>query len=75
MIHKEDNAEVEMKITDAGELFVSCPECKRTWTTKLNAVRESKDGRPFVYDGTGITLSKVPSAKEENRKFPKGKGM
>ena len=56
MIHSEDNARVEVKITNDGDLFVFCPECRGVWQMSLNTVHKPKEVRPITYGGGGINL-------------------
>lgn len=56
MIHSEDGAKVETKITDEGELFIFCPKCKRIWETSMETIKKPREVRPFKYDGAEIDL-------------------
>ncbi|MGD1119994.1 MAG: hypothetical protein ABR886_11005 [Dehalococcoidales bacterium] len=68
MIHSQDNTKVETKITDEGDLFVFCPECRGIWQTSLNVIHEPKEDRTINYGGAGITLAAVPSGKAKTKK-------
>lgn len=56
MIHSEDNAKVEVKITNDGDLFVFCPECRGIWQMSLDTINKPKVARPITYGGSGINL-------------------
>ena len=43
MIHSEDGAKVETKITDEGELFIFCPKCKRIWETSMETIKKPRE--------------------------------
>ena len=73
MIHSSDNGEVKTKITDDGDLFVFCPECRGVWQTSLNVIHKPDEGRPINYGGSGIKLDSVESGKEKSKKSAGGK--
>jgi len=56
MIHSEDNGVLDIKITNEGDLYVFCPECKGIWQTNLELVHKPDVGRQINYGGTGIKL-------------------
>lgn len=73
IIHSEDNAKIEMKVTDEGDLFLFCPECHAVWQTSLNNVHKPKGVRPITYGGTGINLDMGSSEKAAPKKPAEGK--
>ena len=66
-IHSEDNTKVQTKITNGGELFLFCPECKGIWETALTVVKKPRETRKIDYGGAKIDLAVVPEAKTKTK--------
>jgi hypothetical protein len=64
-IHELDKTETRMKITDEGDLFIYCPECKGIWEMPMKVVKKPREVREINYGGSKLTLNVAMENKEK----------